>query len=254
MPSDDTRVWFAGDLPWTRLKQLAQDGAVALLPIGSTEAHGPHLPLNVDVLVAEEVCRRVSRRLSAHQISTVIFPSICYGLTEFAAGFAGTVSVRAEVARDFITEVLMGIASHAFRRVGAINHHLEPAHFQLVHQAASAAAAASGAVIVVPDHRKRPHSAQLGDEFTHGGSHAGAYETSLMLAIAPHRVDERMRISLPDIPVDLPAVIKAGARTFEECGGKDAYFGSPRSASAAEGERLLDLLAEIASTALGLPR
>jgi creatinine amidohydrolase len=241
---------FARDLPWTEVKRLAEAGAVALLPVGSTEAHGPHLPLSVDVVIAEEVCRRTARRLLARGQASLIFPAVPYGLTEFAAPFSGTVSVPPQPAEAFLTEILAGIASHGFERIGVLNHHLEPAHFQLVHRAAKAAAERTGARIAVPDHRKKPTGPRLGEEFTHGGSHAGCYETSLMLAAAPHLVNEQARRALPDVPVDLPAKIKAGARDFLECGGERAYFGSPASASAEEGERLLAILAEVSEEAI----
>jgi creatinine amidohydrolase len=227
------------------MKALAEQGAVALVPIGSTEAHGPHLPLSVDVLIAEAVCARVATALGARGQRAVLFPSLAYGLTEFAAGFSGTVSIAADAFRAYLTEVLAGIAGHGFRTVRVVNHHLEPAHFALVHEAARLAAERTGADILAPDHRKRPTSEQLGEEFVRGGSHAGLYETSLMLAVAPNLVDEAARRALPDLPINLPAAIKAGARNFEDCGGTQAYFGAPASATPAEGERLLTILADL---------
>ena len=89
---------FAANLPWTEVRRLAERDAIALLPVGSTEAHGPHLPLAVDVVIAEEVCRRLGRRLSQRGEAALIFPALCYGLTDFAAEFAGTISLPAEVA------------------------------------------------------------------------------------------------------------------------------------------------------------
>lgn len=234
---------FAAELPWTKIREYARAGAVSLLPIGSTEAHGPHLPLNVDVVISVEVCRRTALRLAARGAASLIFPPVAYGLTEFAAAFPGTVSVGLEETLGYLIDVLRGIASHGLRRIAVVNHHLEPAHFRLVHQAALEAAASSGAQIVVPDHRKGATASQLGEEFTHGGSHAGRYETSLMLAAAPELVDQAIRAKLPDVPVNLPAAIKAGARTFADCGGDQAYFGSPARATAREGRRLLDVLA-----------
>ncbi len=241
---------FAAELPWTEIREYARAGAVSLLPIGSTEAHGPHLPLNVDVVISVEVCRRTALRLGARGTPALIFPPIAYALTEFAAGFAGTVSVGREATLAYLTEVLRGIASHGFKRIAAVNHHLEPAHFRVVHQAAREAAAKSGATILVPDHRWGATASQLGEEFTRGGSHAGEYETSLMLAAAPKLVGERIRAKLAELLVDLPAAIKAGARTFADCGGDQAYFGSPSRATAREGRRLLDILAKATEDAL----
>lgn len=240
---------LAHELPWTELAALAKRGAVALLPVGSTEAHGPHLPLGVDVYIAQAVCGRVVERLSRKGRECVVFPSVPYGVTDFAASFSGTISLSAATASALLEEILRGIAAHGFQRIAVVNHHLEPAHFQVVHQAAKAAAERSGAFIAVPDHRKKPIGPLLGREFTHGGSHAGQYETSLMLAAAPQTVGAAHR-TLPSLEVDLPARIKAGAKSFVECGGENAYFGAPANASASEGDRLLDVLAEATEAAL----
>jgi creatinine amidohydrolase len=227
---------LAANLPWPRIRALAQDNVWALLPIGSTEAHGPHLPLNVDVVIAQEVCTRLSSTFE-----TVEFPAVAYSLTDFAAPFAGTVSVPAETAKAMLVAVIRGIGRAGFGRICVVNHHLEPAHFKVVHAAALEAASPTLRV-VVPDHRRRPTGPLLGDEFMHGGSHAGTYETSLMLAAAPHLVNEHSRGTLPKLSVDLPAVIKAGATNFLEAGGPEAYFGDPAAASAAEGDRLFDII------------
>jgi creatinine amidohydrolase len=246
-----TSAQFARDLTWPQLKRLADAGAVALLPVGSTEAHGPHLPLSTDVVIAEAVAQRVAAKLEAKGSQSVIFPASSYSLTDFAGGFAGTVSIGADAARAFLTEVLVGISRAPFRRVGVLNHHLEPLHFKLVHEAArQASARAPQCQFIVADHRRPPFSDQLGREFTHGGSHAGWYETSLVMAAAPHLVVEAERQKLPELAVDLPALIRAGKKDFLECGGSNAYFGNPQSATAEEGARLLDLLATHAADLL----
>jgi creatinine amidohydrolase len=232
---------LAAELSWNRLEALARSGACALLPVGSTEAHGPHLPLSVDVVIAEEVCRRVSLRLEREAVQ---FPSVTYSLTDFAAPFPGTVTLSPEVARSMLEQVVVGIARAGFSVVALVNHHLEPAHFRLVHEAAKRAAESSGVLVVVPDHRRAPLGPALGEEFMHGGSHAGCYETSLMLAAAPGLVDEVVRALLPEVAVDLPQAIRAGARTFLDCGGTSAYFGAPGAASAEEGHRLFELIAD----------
>jgi len=233
-------------LSWPRTRALAQAGAVALLPVGSTEAHGPHLPLSVDVVIAEEVCRRVAARLSR---DVVVFPPVAYALTDFAAPFAGTVTLNAEVARQMLEGILKGIVSSGFTTVAAINHHLEPAHFRVVHQAAKAVQGGTARVLV-PDHRRAPTGPLLGHEFMHGGSHAGRYETSLMLAAAPQLVDVAAMKALPPLEIDLPGMIKGGAKNFLECGGPDAYFGAPAEATAEEGERLFVIIADATTASI----
>lgn len=241
---------IAAELSWPKVKALADAHAVALLPVGSTEAHGPHLPLSVDVLIAEAVCHRTAVRLSRQGVLSVMFPSVPYGLTDFAATFAGTVSLSADATRGLLAGVIAGIGSHGFTRIAVINHHLEPAHFKVVHEAAELVRAQGKVKVAVPDHRKKPTGPKLGEEFTHGGSHAGWYETSLMLVAAPTLVDDASRSALPELAVDLPARIKAGAKNFLEAGGPDAYFGAPAKASAEDGHRLLDILADASAAAV----
>lgn len=244
-------LYDARALSWPRVKALAGSGALALVPIGSTEAHGPHLPLSVDVVIAEEVCRRAAARLGR---DVVVFPAVAYALTDFAAPFPGTVTLPGDVARALLQGVFGGVAQAGFGLVGVVNHHLEPAHFRVVHEAAKATQAAHPSCRVrVVDHRRAPTGPLLGDEFMHGGSHAGRYETSLMLAAAPQLVDEAARRALPSLEVDLPGAIKAGAKDFLEAGGPDAYFGAPAEASVEEGERLFGILVEATVAALETP-
>jgi creatinine amidohydrolase len=97
--------------------------------------------------------------------------------------------------------------------------------------------------ICFPDITKKRWVETLGEAFK-AGDHAGAFETSLMMAAAPDMVRERERISLP--PFDgLMVALKKGARTFTEAGSEDAYFGDPTAASAEEGETLYEALVEI---------
>jgi len=229
----------ARDLTWEELRDLAAAGAVALVPVGSTEAHGPHLPLDTDVAIAREVAFRAQSLLDRQGRRSVIFPPLAYGVTEFAGGFTGTVTIGAEALEAQVVDLVRSLHGQGFSPVVLVNHHLEPDHFAALHRAAERAAPAKA---IVPDHRRKPWAPALGDEFCRGGSHAGRYETSLMLAIDSSRV-RPSRASLPSLDVNLGKAIREGARTFLEIGGERAYFGDPAAASAEEGQKLLDLLA-----------
>lgn len=229
----------ARDLTWEELRELAASGAAALIPVGSTEAHGPHLPLDTDVAIAREVATRAQALLAQRGRRSVIFPPLAYGVTEFAKGFAGTVSVGAEALESLVADLVRSLHEQGFTPVVLVNHHLEPDHFAALHRAAARAAPARA---IVPDHRRKPWALALGEEFCRGGSHAGRYETSLMLAVDRSRV-RGSRSSLPALDVNLGKAIREGARTFLEIGGERAYFGDPAAATAEEGETLLGLLA-----------
>ena len=88
----------------------------------------------------------------------------------------------------------------------------------------------------------------LGSEFSGGSRHAGSYETSIVLAASPDSVRVDRFRELEPVWVDLPARLKQGARTFDEAGGTQAYFGDPAISTAEEGRRLIDTLGEIILT------
>ncbi len=229
----------AADLSWEELRDAAEGGAVALLPVGSTEAHGPHLPLDTDVAIATEVAFRAQALLAPGR-QAIVFPALAYGVTEFAKGFTGTVSIGAETLEALVVDVARSLHEQGFRPLVLVNHHLEPDHFAALHRAARRAEPAR---VIVPDHRRKPWALELGEEFCRGGSHAGQYETSLMLAADPSRV-RRDRQALDPFHVDLGKAIRDGARTFLELGGERAYFGDPAAASEAEGDALFTKLAQ----------
>lgn len=242
---------IAAERSWEDLEGYAREGAVALLPVGSTEAHGPHLPLDTDVVIATEVARRAQELLAAQGRASVIFPALSYGVTEFAAGFAGTVTISPATLESLIVDLARSLEGQGFGPLVLVNHHLEPAHFDSLHRAAEAARPCR---VLVPDHRRRPWALELGEEFCRGGSHAGRYETSLVLAADPGRVFEGKR-ELPVLDVDLGKRIREGARTFRELGGDRAYFGDPASASEEEGNRLFHVLArQVTEMVLAEPR
>src|SRR5439155_655912 len=83
------------ELSWEEAADAARADAIALVPIGATEAHGPHLPLATDVIISDELAGRAGEELAGRGRRTVIAPSLAYAVTEYAAGFGGTVSIAA---------------------------------------------------------------------------------------------------------------------------------------------------------------
>ena len=88
---------FFAHRTWTDLRALlARDPqCVLILPTGSTEAHGPHLPLSTDVIIAEEMAIRAARKLEARGEVARVLPPITYSVTDFSEGFAGSISITA---------------------------------------------------------------------------------------------------------------------------------------------------------------
>ncbi len=241
-------LYYLADMTWLEVAALAERTRVALVPAGSTEAHGPHLPLQTDVLIALGSARRAAELLGVEGIECAIAPPLNYAVTNFGMPFAGTITLPAETVREIVVGVCTSLAAHGFNRIVFSNHHLEPAHFAAIQHGAQQVMESGLARVAVPDVREARWAATLTEEFRAGSRHAGAYETSLVMVERPDLVREEKRVELAPVWIDLPAQIRAGARTFEEAGSEWAYFGDPAQASVREGQRIFEALARMIAT------
>jgi creatinine amidohydrolase len=232
------------ELPWPEAERAAGGRFLALLPVGSTEAHGPHLPLSTDVVLAEGMADAAAALLKARGRSVLVLPSLAYGVTECAGEFFGTLSIRASTVSAVVGDLAASLRARGCARLGLVNAHLEPAHRHALRDAAAAASAA-GLPTLLPDIVRRIYAQRLGAEFQSGACHAGDFEGSLLLALRPELVREGARLGLPENRVSLAAALAAGKQRFVEAGGPRAYFGAPAAASAERGRALLRELAAI---------
>src|ERR1700742_1212649 len=102
---------------------------VALVPIGSTEPHGPHLGLGTDVVISAAACVRACELFAKKgPLGAVVAPAVPYGVTDCAQGFAGAVSIPAPVLTAYLAAICDGLLAQGIRHVCLVNNHLEPAH------------------------------------------------------------------------------------------------------------------------------
>lgn len=219
-------------------------GAWALLPLGSCEAHGPHLPLDTDVRISEEMAVRAARRLVEAGTPAVVLPTLPYGVTTSAGPFPGTLTIPGELVGALIVEVLASAAAQGAVGFALVNSHFEPAHITALFAAVEAVRARTGLPVVYPNLASRRYASRLGAEFQSGACHAGSFETSLILAVRPDLVSDA-RHALPEVAIDLAAALRAGAKDFKEMGATQGYFGQPAAASAGEGNTLYEEMAGI---------
>lgn len=232
------------ELTTTELRALFAKGPlVALVPTGSTEPHGPHLPLATDTRISEEAASRAVALLSSKGVASVVAPSVPYGVTDYAGGFAGAIGLRAEVLTSLLFDLAQRFLHEGFSHVCFVNNHLEPAHDGAVRAAAKGHA--DGKVSVACPLTRR-WGRTLSDEFKRGDCHAGRYETSLLLAT--HDDVRAVYTELPTLTVSLADGIRDGKRTFMELGMPDAYTGAPSLATRDEGLALYEKLAEMVAT------
>ena len=107
-------------LTWAEMNDAIARQPVVILPTGSTEQHGRHLPLDVDVFLAESVCLEAGRRANG---GILVLPPISYGLNLHHIDFPGTIHIEPEVFIAFCLNITKSIAYHGFEKILIVNGH-----------------------------------------------------------------------------------------------------------------------------------
>jgi mycofactocin precursor peptide peptidase len=207
------------DRTWTDVDA----SAILAVPVGSTEQHGPHLPLSTDTDLAVALCGR----LAAARDDVLIAPAVAYGSSGEHAGFAGTLSIG-QAALELLLVELGRSACETFARVLLVSAH-GGNHEPVTRAVARLRGEARDVRVHMPRWAGEPH--------------AGRTETSMILALTPERVAmERAEPGDPRSLTELlPALRAGGVRAVAPNG----VLGDPTGATAADGAALLDELAAV---------
>ena len=250
LPAEDRDFLYFSEWTWTDLKERSLESLFAILPVGAVEAHGPHLPLETDRVIAEAMAEEGARRLRSAEVWALVLPPVAYTPAPFAANFPGTLSLRAETLIALLVDLATSLERIHVRQLAIANAHLDPTHLQALYDAIGRIHAETGVNVVFPDITRKPWALELTDEFKSGACHAGCYETSIVLAKSPELVRDRRRRELVANPESLSRAIWQGHRTFEDAGGSEAYFGDPAAATTAEGQKTIETLGRILAEAV----
>ena len=242
------RKW--AEMTWEEVRELDGSRAVALLPVGAIEAHGPHLPLGTDVVIAEAMARAGAARIESQGIPALLLPPLPFTAAPFGAAFPGTLSLAPATVTALVLDLARELTRHGFAALAIANAHLDPAHLGALADAVTRAREQRLLPVVFPDLSRKPWAPRLTEEFRSGACHAGRFEGSIVLAARPDLVREPVRRALAPNPASLSTAIRNGARTFEEAGGPRAYFGWPADASAEEGSATIETLGAILADAV----
>jgi len=238
-------------LTWPAVRDLPAARTVAVLPAGAIEAHGPHLPLGTDVIIAEAMARAGADRLAARGFHVLLLPALTMAPAPFAAAFAGTVDVPAEATTLTVIGVVRSLVAHGIRVTAIANAHHDPAHVDALRRAATDVATSDpNAIVVFPDLTRRRFAERLTAEFRSGACHAGRFEGSIVLAERPDLVRTDVMAGLAPNPQSLVDAIRSQQTTFAAAGGPEAYFGFPAEATAGEGRAIVEALGAILEEAV----
>jgi len=227
-----------------QISQIAPQTTV-VLPTAAIEQHGPHLTTLTDTLACTTICQRAAE-IASEKTSVTVAPPIHFGSSHHHFPYAGVLSLSNSTFIQVVSEICESLSRSGFRRIAIINGHggndeairVAARDVALVHPVSIAAASywtIAGPALV--DEGKVETVGAL-------PGHAGAFETSLVLALRPDLVDRASypeALANPPLPADLrhrPTVIHAG----QSLGSGPGYTDNPANASAEHGERFLGII------------
>lgn len=121
---DVSNQHFIEHLTWTEINERLQAGVDAvLIPIGSTEQHGPHMPLDTDAYIARSLCDRAAEMAAANGISLLVAPTLNITLSWYHMQFPGAIALRVNTFLEVFNEVCSSLTHHGFGSLIAVNGH-----------------------------------------------------------------------------------------------------------------------------------
>ena len=246
-----SQKYLYGELTWPEVNTAVSQEKVILMPVGSTEQHGPHLPLDVDNLIVSSLCLEAGRR-SPDKV--LVAPAIPYGYNIHAMDYPGTMHVGYEHFINYCVDVCKSFAYHGFKRIVIVNGHgsntplLDFGSRRTILETDALAAAFTWWSLLTMDPDFIPFFRE--SVFPGGAGHAGEVETSIYLHLAGDKAQMDKagdhiswynrqgaeEFQWGDAFGSGPINLMEWTSTFVD----DGTFGQPSLASAEKGERIFE--------------
>jgi len=178
------------ELTWPEMRDTIARQPAVLLPFGTVEDHGPHLPINTDNVIVEAICLEAARRAPG---DVLVMPLVAYGLDEHHMDFPGTISVSIPTLLAYVAYVAISVARHGFTHLLIVNGHGSNASIadlaarQVVLETGIICGAMSPNAAIDPT-LAEPAFSHMRRSAAGGVAHAGEYETAMMLHLRPDLV------------------------------------------------------------------
>ncbi len=242
------------EMSWVEVEEALKRTDIVIVPVSSTESHGPHLPLASDAINGTEMARRTVKMLAEEGIEVVAGPTIPFGVTPGLFNFPGTICLRNRTAIELIKDVCRSLDHHGFKKIILMLAHggnyatIQVAAEELKDEIEADVYFATSLHVMTQAQGQILHSDRPTEE-----GHAGEGETSRILAIAPELVQmDRAEVFYPEknkkkkVPGDEKPVMGGGwaapVRDIRKIWPR-SFRGNPKFATKEVGEKLLDLRA-----------
>ena len=248
------------EIEWRRLRadqlrDMAARDALVILPLGSLEQHGPHLPVEVDSRLGEEVALRAARVMAERGQPVLVLPMFWPGISEHHMSFGGTITLGFDTYRAVVEDIVRSVIRAGFKRIALLNGHggnenglrviadeLTPKYRVPIVQFTYwyAAAEPIGAIL----------------ETQKGLLHACEAETAMMMAVRPELVaEDRIGMAKVNYTPEVEDLVGGGVYRWRAIGARSAsgVIGNPDAATPQKGARLFEGIAATLADKLGTP-
>ena len=178
------------EMIWYEIRDAAARDRVAVLPVATYEDHGPHLPVDTDVVLCTGVCERAVAKIPEE---AVLVPAVPHGYSPHHMDFHGTLTIGWDTFIRYVKDVCCSLAHHGFKRILVVNGHGSNTSPLDLAARLSVIEYGGGILCASVNHwdvrRIKEEGEKIRDSDYGGTSHAGEYETSLYLAMKPDLVD-----------------------------------------------------------------
>ena len=232
-------------MKWPEVKEQIEKAVVAVVPIGSTEQHGYHLPIDTDISVPYHIAIKATE-----DTGDIVAPPINYGYNEKDLSFPGTVSVKTNSFLSYVFDVCDSLSRTGFKKILLLNGHgyntfLVHTVCNMVNEKAGSLCASTSYVQLIPDIIEEIRQSR----FPGGIAHSGELETSIQLFLNPESVDMDKAVKefgfhetkYTWIDVKTPPVY---IRTKFANNTRSGVIGDPTLATREKGERIITALIE----------
>lgn len=246
------------EIEWRRLRAdqlraMAARDALVILPLGSIEQHGPHLPVEVDSRLGEEVALRAARVMAERGQPVLVLPMFWPGISEHHMSFGGTITLGFDTYRAVVEDICRSVLRAGFRRIVLLNGHggndnglrviadeLTPKLGTPIIQFTYWYAAAEPIAAILETQKALLHACEA--------------ETAMMMAVRPDLVaEDRIALAKSNTTPDVADLVGGGVYMWRAIGARSAtgVIGNPEAASAAKGARLFEAIAATLADKMG---
>ena len=237
------------EFTWPEIRVAVEQNRVAVVPVGTVEQHGPHLPLGTDAVAATELSRLAVKRVPEE---AVVLPPVYYSSSERHMDFPGTIAVEGPAVTAYLTGIGRSLARHGFRKILLVDGHggnapsLEIAAANVTNGTESLCALVSWWSLIPPHLMRELRQSQ----YPGGMAHACELETSVMLYLRGDLVQmnraekdigfEPSEYFCADLHSPSPVVLQEPFSRYSRTGA----VGDPAQASSEKGRRFVEAVVE----------